>query len=126
MGDRGNIVVKQSKKKDDCIFLYTHWTGGDLPEILQKALARSNDRWEDPQYLTRIIFCDMVQGAERDTAGYGIGTCLADNEHTILLVDPLAKLVWYVDESLKPVRQLPFTFEQYCKATETAITEDFI
>ena len=81
MGDKGNIKV-------DEIYLYTHWRGSYLKEILKNALIRSKDRWNDKPYLTRIIFCEMIKGTDLDdTTGYGISTEICDNEHKILEVD---------------------------------------
>lgn len=38
MGDRGNIAVLQSDKRQ--VWLYSHWDGHDLPEDIRVALAR--------------------------------------------------------------------------------------
>jgi hypothetical protein len=45
-------------------------------------------RWNDAQYLARIIFCRMI--GERDImgeTGYGITSVICDNEHPIITVD---------------------------------------
>ena len=64
MGDRGNIIV-------DGVYLYSHWTGSQLPSILQEALKKQW-RWDDGSYLTRIIFCEMVKDDIDGETGYGI------------------------------------------------------
>ncbi len=87
MGDRGNIKCND---RDRTIYLYTHWTGSALPTTLKSALERGRDRWTDPAYLSRIIFCEMLKQS-RDpleaTTGFGISTELQDNEHPIIDVD---------------------------------------
>lgn len=85
MGDRGNIVVQE---KTDCrVYLYGHWSGHEMPEILRRALVRGQGRWDDPQYLARIIFCEMV-GDDRDgTTGFGISARVHDDEHPLIVVD---------------------------------------
>ena len=59
MGDRGNIIVKDGNSE---VYLYTHWTGSDLPDVLRSALKRGKSRWNDGPYLARIIFCEIVKG----------------------------------------------------------------
>lgn len=75
MGDRGNIIVKDGESK---VYLYTHWTGSELPEVLKSALRRGKSRWDDGQYLARIIFCEMVKGQEMDETGFGISSTIGD------------------------------------------------
>ena len=73
MGDRGMIVVDNGYGGNQ-IGLYTHWFGSNLLNTLQKALQKGKDRWDDPAYLARIIFCEMI--AEDSTndglTGFGI------------------------------------------------------
>ena len=71
MGDRGNIIVKVRGEAD--LYLYTHWRGYDLANILKSAL-KHKDRWSDASYLARIIFCEMVKGKEAEETGFGIST----------------------------------------------------
>jgi hypothetical protein len=84
MGDRANVVVKES---DEQVCLYTHWNGYELPSVLQAALKRGADRIDDFQYITRIIFCDMVRGHENDLTGYGITQKVHDGDRQIITVD---------------------------------------
>lgn len=86
MGERGNIVVAQHAEGASPLYLYTHRDGPELPGILQRALAK-RWRWDDEQYLARIIFCEMIRGREQDEVGYGLSTYLVDNGWPILLVD---------------------------------------
>ena len=79
MGDRGNIKVGK-------VYLYTHWSGSYIKEILKKALSREQ-RWNDESYLTRIIFCEMLEGDIDGETGFGISTEIVDNEYPILEVD---------------------------------------
>jgi len=85
MGDRANIAIRQSD--DTRVYLYTHWGGHDLPFVLRKALSKRM-RWNDPAYLARIIFCQLVNGHEEQETGFGISTMICDNDcYPILLVD---------------------------------------
>jgi hypothetical protein len=69
MGDRAVIEIHQ---EGGTVCLYSHSDGLYLREVLAKALERGSGRWDDPQYLTRIIFNEMTKGREMETTGYGI------------------------------------------------------
>ena len=83
MGDRANVKVVDGAST---VFLYTHWGGSELPETLQRVLARRL-RWDDGQYLSRIIFCEMVKGHEDGETGFGISSNCGDGDERILTVD---------------------------------------
>lgn len=89
MGDRANIVVYEPQAGADpheAVFLYTHWSGYELPATLKAGLERGTDRWEDAPYLARILFQEMI-GSDRRTTGYGISTRMGDNSYPLLVVD---------------------------------------
>lgn len=82
MGDRAQVLVK-----DEGVYLYTHWGGHALQAVVRRALAR-RERWDDPEYLARILFCEMIGDDVDGETGYGIGTnehC--DNEHPVVVVN---------------------------------------
>lgn len=116
MGDRANIVVIQPHgplaegEQPPMIYLYTHWDGSDLARILKAALSRGKDRWDDPPYLTRIIFCQMIQGDVEGLTGFGISTELCDNERPLLYVDSNTQSVLIGDRA--------WPFAQYIASDE--------
>lgn len=116
MGDRGNILVKQYGPKNEgpeYVYLYTHWSGHELPGILQDALKKKW-RWTDESYLARIIFQEMLGDDEGET-GYGISARCMDNEHPFLIVDCQEQTV-ALTEKRKPEQILKrWTFEDYTK-----------
>ena len=83
MGDRANVRVIDA---DSEVFLYTHWSGAELPKTVKSALAKRL-RWSDGQYLARIIFCEMVKGAASEETGYGITSVCGDGQGQIIIVD---------------------------------------
>lgn len=83
MGDRGNIVLHDKGAK---IYLYTHWSGSNIQEVLKRALIKGRGRWGDPDYLHRVIFQELI-GKNTDVTGFGLSTRLGDNEHPLLNVD---------------------------------------
>ena len=85
MGDRANVLVKSSNT-DRGVWLYTHWGGTELPSKLRKALAM-RERWDDPAYLTRIIFDVMTEGQHGETTGFGISSQAQDGADRVLIVN---------------------------------------
>lgn len=81
MGDRAQVLIK-----DTGVYLYTHWNAHKLQETVKKALAKMW-RWDDPTYLTRIIFCEMVKGYEMEELGFGIGTKMQGDIRLLITVD---------------------------------------
>ena len=81
MGARAQVRVK-----DTVVLLYTHWGSSTLIKDIKKAIAR-RQRWDDPEYLTRIIFETMIvnQKAIGEETGFGIGT----SEHCDLDYNPI-------------------------------------
>ena len=131
MGDRGNIVVRDTDGKD--VVLYAHWTGGDLAAVARRALAREW-RWTDESYLARIIFCEMVKGHEGGETGFGIGRSTAgDREHPVVLVDVESQCVFFcndfivdaVIDTMAKLRWADFTwsFADYVKMTDEEVTD---
>jgi hypothetical protein len=78
MGDRGQVRFSFSFEDSTDLYLYTHWTGSELPTTVAYALNRGRSRWSDDVYLSRIIFNEMTLGEELETTGYGISTFEVD------------------------------------------------
>jgi hypothetical protein len=85
MGMRRNIALDYGVEKK--IFLYTHWGAERLEDVLRAALNRGASRWDDPPYLARIIFSEMIQDEVMDTIGYGIAPYVMDDEFPTIEVD---------------------------------------
>ena len=125
MGDRGNVVVVERDHRSGAetgrVYLYAHWGGWGLPERLQRALAR-RQRWSDGSYLARIIFCEMVRGAEDGETGFGISASLGDHDYPLLVVDPARQTVSLEEEPERLAGQRDtlgpgphaWTFDAYC------------
>jgi hypothetical protein len=114
MGDRANVYV--SGWDNTGVYLYTHWSGYKLPETVQAALVRGEDRWNDGQYLARIIFCEMVKGDEMNTTGYGISATVGAGGNRIIVLDPDSGTIGFAmedgDERSENVKN-KMTFAEY-------------
>jgi hypothetical protein len=114
MGDRANIFMKQNGGRDAGIYFYTHSSGYNLPNTLQDALKRGVERWDDEQYLGRIIFSEMVKRYVEGVTGYGISTYLCDGGNRILIVDSETKTVGLNRATDSTVPKKTWTFEEFC------------
>jgi len=86
MGMRGNIQIKQPYSEES-IFLYTHWRGHHIKEILADAIVKAGGRRNDPSYFTRILFQEMLNGDESTNSfGISIGQ-IEDNEYLVPRVE---------------------------------------
>lgn len=82
MGDRGQIKIV-----DTGVYLYAHWDGNLLFDIVQTVIQKGK-RLDDPEYLTRIIFCEMVKSDISGETGYGIGNSMhGDLDNELVEVD---------------------------------------
>ena len=91
MGDRAQVLIK-----DTGVYLYTHWGGSKLPEVVTNAIRRL-ERWNDPEYLARIIFCEMIKDDVGGETGYGIGTAQHGDIWRVVEVDCEAGVVRVID-----------------------------
>ena len=90
MGCRGTIEIWQNAaaptEYERPVVLYTHWGAkrmlGNLITTLKK-----KERWNDPPYLSRMIFCEMMGDYTHATTGYGILTDNVPDTEEELLVD---------------------------------------
>lgn len=69
MGARGTIGVVDVDGA--AVWLYTHWNGDALADVLQEALSR-RERWDDASYLARIVFEVLLGNDRGGTTGFGI------------------------------------------------------
>lgn len=112
MGDRASVVIQEDPSHE--VFLYTHWTGSSLPACVQQALARKQ-RWEDPSYLARIVFCTMIKGHESEETGYGISATLTGGSYPLIVLDMPKQQVRFEDEDTRRVIGKTYTFSQAAK-----------
>ena len=98
MGDRANVKVVEGSST---VYLYTHWGGSSLPDVLEAALRRKQ-RWTDGAYLARIIFSEMLKEAGEhaldDELGFGIFGDVVDGAYRVLVVDVDAQMVRHDNE----------------------------
>ena len=83
MGLRAQIEVKQQPHS---VFLYTHWGADEILQDVIKGMIKGKLRWNDPTYLTRILF-DSIKKGDDSTKSFGIGTFQAGDIEKLIIVD---------------------------------------
>ena len=125
MGDR-MVIGFQAKSAEPTIYLYAQWGGEAQKEILVNALKKSESRWTDADYATRICISQIVGDSWNDTLGFGISVnnfCSPDYD-TIQVVE------WHkgkvsIRETSNPENVLEeITLETFCQ-DETLVKEQF-
>jgi len=104
MGDRGQVLVK-----DEGIYLYTHWSATELIDTVKTALAK-RWRWDDPEYLARIIFDEMTKDSHGEETGYGIGSGKHGDIWRLITIDCESQTVTVEDDNKEIFRG---TFEEF-------------
>jgi hypothetical protein len=122
MGDRANFGFKTST--GPTVYLYGHWAGYKMMDKLAHALQRVSvgGRLTDDAYATRICISDIVDDHSGDL-GWGITVdSLADNEHSVPVVDWEKGVVTLYDSGLKNEKfQMPIQnfIQKFLKTTLT-------
>lgn len=113
MGDRGQVKLIFGVRS---IYFYSQSGGGSLLADVQRAIAKRL-RWDDSEYLARIIFDTITEGEHDTETGFGIGlTPHIDIENPFVCVDLQNQEVW--EENAPYVRggltiEEPLTFEEF-------------
>jgi len=81
MGDRAQVLIE-----DEGVYLYTHWEGSKLENTVKRAIGK-RQRWNDPEYLARIIFDEMIGDDQGNETGYGIGGTEHGDIRTLIKVN---------------------------------------
>ena len=120
------VVGFQAKSADPIIYIYSQWGGESQKEILVNALQKSESRWTDSDYATRICISQIVGDSWNDTLGFGISVnnfCSPDYD-TIQVVE------WHkgkvsIRETSNPENVLEeITLETFCQ-DDTLVKDQF-
>ena len=90
MGDRTQVHVTHGTSHN--IWLYGHWSGYSIINDVRRALAKKW-RWKDAEYLTRIIFDEMVGQDQKSELSYGIGNHQHGDVYRVVEVDCKEQIV---------------------------------
>lgn len=97
------------------IYLYSHNTANELVSVVSDVLLRQV-RWDDPDYLSRMIFCRMIpKNKWDDELGFGIGTQLYKDVNMLLTLDTVHQTI-----------KISSAFETYVTNSITMSFDDFL
>lgn len=132
MGDGANIFFADSRAENGSftgLYLYTHWGGESLPEVVQSGLKRGKRRWGD-SYLARILFCELIKDDVLGETGFGLSTVMGDpGVHPIIRVDNTASRVsFHTDgDETDPndTGTYSWTYEEFVSASLDSLQEKY-
>jgi hypothetical protein len=106
MGDRSNIVIRETASQtDNLVILYGHWAGDENLTAVRNVLEKT-DRIGDSIYLTAQIFHEFTQVGNYD-GGLGYGLWVGDMEsidetdNPAVIVDCDTGAITYKGETIK-------------------------
>ena len=120
------VVGFQAKPADPIIYIYSQWGGESQKEILVNALQKSESRWTDSDYATRICISQIVGDSWNDTLGHGISvnTFCSPDYDTIQVVEWQNQKV-SIREACDPESVLEeITLETFCQ-DDTLVKDQF-
>lgn len=97
------------------VYLYSHNTANELVSVVSDVLSRQV-RWDDPDYLSRMIFCRMIpKNKWDDELGFGIGTQLYRDVNMLISLDTVHQTI-----------KISSAFETYVTNSITMSFNDFL
>ena len=108
MGARTQVKIEPSN-----VYLYSHWGSGNILLTVQEAMKKKW-RWDDEEYLARIMFCEMIDDIEGET-GYGIGSSEHGDLDNIVIVNCETQTITY-KESYGDKEPKKWTFNEFIEA----------
>ena len=107
MGDRGQVLID-----DTGVYLYTHWGASDLEAAVREAIGKKQ-RWDQPEYLARIIFDCMVERSGGEETGFGVGRKDASDAWLLVKIQCFARRVVVIDRAPGSVTKTEYTFDEF-------------
>ena len=96
------------------VFLYTNKEAYNLTNVVLNVLSEKV-HWDDPDYLTRVLFCNMVPKDQwYNTNGFGIGTQMYIDVKLLITLDIVHQKITLMDfdKYHKYVKNI-YTFEEF-------------
>lgn len=121
MGDRANIYLEMPDEYGEPrgIYLYTHYYGEEWAEKLREALEFGRGRWNDAQYLARIITSRVFSDLVDSELGGGISLVMGDNDnYPIIVCDLINNQVSRADEGSERDRSSRYAVKSFADFVE--------
>lgn len=119
MGKRANVFMVEDDTAG--IYLYSHINSSKMPLVVQSALKRAVERWDDRKYLCLRILFDMFSGDETRKPRFGTSTRLTDNQNAVVVVDVDHRTVGFANPNEEPASYISWTFNDFIALPEETI-----
>ena len=124
MGARTQVKIIHGKK---AVYLYSHYDSGEILGIVQKGLKKGVSRWTDHEYLSRILFCEMIKDDVEGLLGYGIGVSKHGDLDNMVTIDPTKQTISFQadkwDKNQASFKDL--SFKTFCENPTFKFQSDF-
>lgn len=114
MGTRAQVKIVTSDNLCP-IYLYQHYDGDCLFQTVLDAFSRGKDQIDDPEYMTRIIFSEMIRESIDDTVGYGISTDEHGDIEFLVEVNFDTQMITQYAYNLNLDKNLQMSFKDACQ-----------
>jgi hypothetical protein len=95
------------------VFLYTHDLGDQLVNDVYQSL-KVGTRWDDADYLARIVFCRMVPPEQLlDDKGFGIGTLQYADINLLIVLDCSTQTIKVISSLLEHKDKWEMSFTEF-------------
>lgn len=97
MGDPASIRFWEDTKDEHPLGLYLHWGAAAYAQDLANALETTRDRWDDPEYATRMAIQHILKARHIDAEDLGAGLYVgatSEFDGRVLNVNWGSKVVW--------------------------------
>lgn len=96
------------------VYLYTHATADHLVADVYAALA-ARQRWDDADYLAKMVFCRMTPlECWQSDGGFGIGTQLYADVNLLITLDTVRQTI-SIQSALDKQNKYVMTFDEFVK-----------
>lgn len=96
------------------IYLYAHHTAEELIREVHQALSLKT-RWNDPDYLAKLVFCRMVPlELWKEEGGFGIGTQLYADINLLVSLDTTRQVI--------TIQSAQDKHQRYCESFQNFVT----
>lgn len=104
MSNSAVIRFWTDQKDEHPLGIYLHWGGSEYAKQLAIALNLTRDRWEDPDYATRMAVQSILEHNDISApdlgAGLFVGTDDRSADNPVLNVNWGSKVVWNDDKRI--------------------------
>lgn len=122
MINKSSGQVEIISTENDSIFLYTHDLADSLVNDVYQAL-KLGARWDDADYLARIVFCRMMPPEQLlNDKGFGIGAKQYGDINLLITLDCRDQTISVISSLMENKHKYSMTFTEFIENYSSAAT----